>query len=81
MLNLPVPEKAGSGTDHEDLDELESGLRLEDKHIRDARYGPVVKLRVLSHVLVNSWKSLRNVKRGPNPELGSVMGEGQGKIR
>ena len=41
MLNLPVPEKAGSGTDHEDLDELESGLRPEDKHIRDARYGPL----------------------------------------
>ena len=39
MLNLPVPEKAGSGTDHEDLDELESGLRSEDKYIRDARYG------------------------------------------
>ena len=65
MLNLPVPEKAGSGTDHEDLDELESGLRLEDKHIRDARYRLVVKLRVLSHVLVNSWTSLRNIKKGP----------------
>ena len=25
----------------------------------------VVKLRVLSHVLVNSWTSLRKVKRGP----------------
>ena len=42
MLNLPVPEKAGSGTDHEDLDELESGLRPEDKYIRDARYGPLL---------------------------------------
>ena len=26
---------------------------------------PIVKLRVLSHVLVNSWTSLRKVKRGP----------------
>ena len=25
----------------------------------------IVKLRVLSHVLVNSWTSLQNVKRGP----------------
>ena len=27
--------------------------------------GFFVKLRVLSHVLVNSWTSLRKVKRGP----------------
>mgnify|MGYP001322793408 CR=1 FL=1 len=31
-----------------------------------------VKLRVLSHVLVNFWTSLRIVKR--EPEIGSVMG-------
>ena len=28
-------------------------------------YDDFVKLRVLSHVLVNSWTSLRKVKRGP----------------
>ena len=39
-LNLPVQDKAGPGTDHEDISELESGLKTDDKHIRDARYGP-----------------------------------------
>ena len=39
LLNLPIPDKAGSGTDDtEDISELESGLKAEDKHIRDARY-------------------------------------------
>ena len=38
-LNLPIPDKAGSRTDDtEDISELESGLKAEDKHIRDARY-------------------------------------------
>ena len=31
----------------------------------EKNYFEIVKLRVLSHVLVNSWISLRNVKRGP----------------
>ena len=40
LLNLPIPDKTGSGTyDKEDISELESGLKAEDKHIRDARYG------------------------------------------
>ena len=36
--------------------------------------GVIVKLRVLSHILVNFWTSLQYVKRGPYPKIGSVMG-------
>lgn len=41
LLSLPVPDAAGSRTDlenQEEIRELESGMKAEDKHIRDARW-------------------------------------------
>ena len=46
----------------------------------EVRITKTVKLRVLSHVLVNSWISLRNVKR-KDSEIGNLIHESFLKLR